>query len=117
MKAEKIKQAENRLRAGTAWENDENFIFTNEIGEYIKHPTLLKHYKKVVAGIGYPELRFHDLRHAFAVLSLQAGDDIKTVQENLGHHSASFTMDTYVHVTDAMRKESSDKMEALIQSL
>ncbi|WP_373482589.1 tyrosine-type recombinase/integrase [Acetobacterium sp.] len=117
LKAEKIKQAENRLRAGSAWENDENFIFTNEIGEFVKHPTLLKHYKKVVTGIGYPELRFHDLRHAFAVLSLQAGDDIKTVQENLGHHSASFTMDTYAHVTDAMRKESSDRMEALIQSL
>jgi integrase len=117
LKAEKIKQAKNRLKAGTAWENTENFIFTNEIGEYVKHPTLLKHYKKVVARIGYPELRFHDLRHAFAVLSLQAGDDIKTVQENLGHHSASFTMDTYAHVTDAMRKESSDKMEALIKSL
>lgn len=57
--------------------------------------------------MGLPDLRFHDMRHTFAVLSLQAGDDIKTVQENLGHHSAAFTMDTYAHVTDAMRKESS----------
>ncbi|MBC3804567.1 tyrosine-type recombinase/integrase [Acetobacterium fimetarium] len=117
LKAEKIKQTENRLRAGSAWQNPENFVFTNELGEYVKHPTLLKHYKKVVTGIGYPELRFHDLRHSFAVVSLQAGDDIKTVQENLGHHSASFTMDTYAHVTDAMRKESSERMDTLIQSL
>jgi len=62
--------------------------------------------------MGYP-----DLRHAFAVLSLQAGDDIKTVQENLGHHSAAFTMNAHAHVTDAMRKESSERMDALIKSL
>lgn len=117
LKAEKIKQAENRLRAGSAWENLENFIFTNPLGTHIKHETLSKNYKKVVTEIGYPALRFHDLRHAFAVLSLQAGDDIKTVQENLGHHSAAFTMDTYAHVTDAMRKESSERMDALIKSL
>lgn len=117
LRVEKIKQTENRLRAGSAWENPENFIFTNEIGEYVKHPTLLKHYKKVVSGIGYPELRFHDLRHAFAVLSLQAGDDIKTVQENLGHHSAAFTMDTYAHVTDSMKKASSERMDTLINAL
>ena len=117
LKAEKINQAENRLRAGSAWENPHNFIFTNPLGTHIKHETLSKNYKKVVIEMGYPDLRFHDLRHAFAVLSLQAGDDIKTVQENLGHHSAAFTMDTYAHVTDAMRKESSEKMDALIKSL
>lgn len=47
---------------------------------------------------GLSELRFHDLRHTFAVNSLKAGDDIKTVQENLGHmqlhHSRSAPMHT-----------------------
>ncbi|WKY44872.1 tyrosine-type recombinase/integrase [Eubacteriaceae bacterium ES2] len=83
----------------------------------LKHPTVLKHYKKIVADMGWPDLRFHDLRHAYAVLSLQAGDDIKTVQENLGHHSAAFTMYTYAHVTDAMRKESSERMDNLINNI
>lgn len=117
LKAEKKNQAENRLKAGSAWGNQENFVFTNKIGEYIKHPTLLKNYKKIVAAMGYPDLRFHDLRHTYAVISLQAGDDIKTVQENLGHHSAAFTMDTYAHVTDSMKKASSDRMDAFIKKL
>ena len=64
-----------------------------------------------------PDLRFHDLRHSFAVLSLQIGDDIKTVQENLGHHSAAFTLDTYAHVTETMRKESSERMNQFINTL
>lgn len=117
LKAEKIKQAENRLKAGSAWENPENFIFTNPLGTHIKHETLSKNYKKIVTGMGFPDLRFHDMRHTFAVISLQAGDDIKTVQENLGHHSAAFTMDTYAHVTDAMRKASSERMDLFIKNL
>lgn len=117
LKAEKIKQAENRLRAGSAWENAENFIFTNPLGTHIKHETLSKNYKKIVVMLGLPDLRFHDMRHTFAVISLQAGDDIKTVQENLGHHSAAFTMDTYAHVTDAMRKASSERMDFFIKNL
>ncbi|MBQ5443203.1 MAG: tyrosine-type recombinase/integrase, partial [Oscillospiraceae bacterium] len=39
------------------------------------------------------------LRHTFAVASLESGDNIKTVQENLGHATASFTMDVYGHVS------------------
>ncbi|WKY46528.1 site-specific integrase [Eubacteriaceae bacterium ES3] len=117
LKAERVKQSENRLRAGSAWQNPEKFIFTNPLGANIVHRTLVKHYKNIVAAMDHPDLRFHDLRHAFAVLSLQAGDDIKTVQENLGHHSAAFTMDTYAHVTDSMRKASSDRMNAFIETL
>lgn len=117
LRAEKVKQSEYRLKAGSAWENPKNFIFTNPLGTHMKHETISKNYKKIVTEMGLDELRFHDLRHAFAVLSLQAGDDIKTVQENLGHHSAAFTMDTYAHVTDAMRKASSEKMDNLINNL
>ena len=51
-----------------------------------------------------PESRVHDLRHTFAVLSLQNGDPIKTVQDNLGHATAAFTLDVYGHTTDRMKQ-------------
>lgn len=66
---------------------------------------------------GLPEKRFHDLRHTYAVASLRAGDDIKTVQENLGHHTAAFTLDQYGHVTGDMRDESSRRMQRFIDGL
>ncbi|MEG0377180.1 MAG: tyrosine-type recombinase/integrase [Eubacterium sp.] len=113
----KIKQAENRLKAGSAWSNPESFVFTNELGGFIRHGTLSTHFKKVVTAAGLSHLRFHDLRHSFAVISLQVGDDIKTIQENLGHHSAAFTLDTYAHVSEAMRKESSKRMDLFINTL
>lgn len=58
-----------------------------------------------------------DLRHSYAVAALRAGDDIKTVQENLGHHTAAFTLDTYAHVTERMKQDSADRMDRFIASV
>jgi integrase len=49
------------------------------------------------------------------VSALQSGDDVKTVQETLGHHTAAFTLDVYGHVTERMKQESAARMEAYIQ--
>ena len=59
----------------------------------------------------------HDLRHTFAVLSLQNGDDVKTVQGNLGHATAAFTLDVYGHVSERMKEDSAARMEAFIEGL
>ncbi len=55
--------------------------------------------------------------HSYAVAALQSGDDIKTVQENLGHHTAAFTLDVYGHVTEQMKQNSADRMEQYIKQV
>lgn len=67
--------------------------------------------------IGLSEERFHDLRHSYAVAAIESGDDIKTVQTNLGHATASFTLDVYGHVSQRMRQQSADRMEAFIRKV
>ena len=110
------KQLEWRLRAGSIW-TDTNLVFTNELGNHLSPYTLYHHYKRIVKSIGVPNARFHDLRHSYAVAAIRAGDDIKTVQGNLGHATASFTLDVYGHVTDQMKRESADRMQQYIDSL
>ena len=61
-----------------------------------------------------PRIRFHDLRHSFATLSLEQGMDIKTVSHMLGHTDAGFTMNTYMHVTDSMQENVANTMENLL---
>lgn len=51
------------------------------------------------------------------MLSLQNGDDIKTVQQNVGHSTASFTLDVYGHVSDRMQKESANRMQSFYNGL
>ena len=114
LREQKRLQAGWRLMAGGAWENEYDLVFTTKLGGHLVHNTVWKSYKKIVASIGLPAARFHDLRHSYAVASLQAGDDIKTVQENLGHHTAAFTLDTYAHVTEKMKQDSAARMEQYI---
>lgn len=45
------------------------------------------------------------------------GDDIKTVQGNLGHATAAFTLDVYGHVTDQMKRESAARMESYLKEV
>lgn len=77
------RQEKNRAATGPMWSNPDNLVFTDEFGKHLNHNTVYKHYKKLVAELGLPALRFHDLRHTYAVNALQSGDDIKTVQEIL----------------------------------
>ena len=110
--------------AGSCWEDwkDETrpkcrLVFTTITGSYISPGTMRVHFKKIAEQIGCPEARVHDLRHTYAMVSLENGDDIKTVQGNLGHATAAFTLDVYGHVSDRMKKESSSRMEEFIRSL
>ena len=57
----------------------------------------------------------NSLRHTYAVLCLQNGDDVKTVQSNLGHATAAFTLDVYGHVSEKMKQDSANRMEAYLQ--
>ena len=118
LRERKKEQALEKIAAGKEWNTAiPNLVFTNECGECLSHTTVRKHFKRIAERIGYPDARFHDLRHSFAVASLQNGDSIKTVQENLGHYSASFTLDVYGHVTDQMRDESANRMEEYIKQI
>lgn len=117
LKNQRARQSEMRLAVGEAWSNPDNLVFTNELGEHIKHDVIYRHLKRIFAQMGVPNMRFHDLRHSYAVLSLQSGCDIKTVQENLGHYAAAFTLDTYGHVTEHMRRESADKINQFVDRL
>ena len=117
LKGQKAQQAEWRLAAGPLWSNERDLVFTDQLGQHLKHRTINNHFKRIVAAIGLPETRFHDLRHSYAVNALQAGDSVKDVQEQLGHYSSAFTMDTYAAVSDTMRKASQARMEALIKSV
>lgn len=117
LKRHKSKQVMMQLEAGCAWNNPNQFVFTDELGGHLTKSSVYRAYKDIVKSIGRPDARFHDLRHSYAVAAIRSGDDIKTVQSNLGHATAAFTLDVYGHVTDKMKQESASRMETFIKSV
>ena len=104
------------MMAGPSWQ-DNGLVFTNRLGQPLTHHSVYHQFKQVMASIGLPEFRFYDLRHSYAVASLRNGDDIKTLQSNLGNATAAFTLDVYGHVTEQMQRESAERMENFIKSI
>ena len=117
LKKQKSQQAQMQLLAGQDWKNPWDLVFTNELGGNLSHFTVYKTFKEIVKSMGLEQERFHDLRHSYAVVSLESGDDIKTVQTNLGHATASFTLDVYGHISQKMRQQSADRMEQFIRKV
>ena len=113
----KKKQAEQRLRAGSSWNNEYDMVFTRDNGKFVRFKTLYIHFKDLVSRINRPEMRFHDIRHTYATLSIQSEIDFKTLSLSLGHATVAFTLDTYGHVSNRMSQNAVDKMERLICSL
>lgn len=117
LKEQRAQQRRWKLSAGSLWKNAEDLVFTDEAGRHLSPNTVRSALAKLTSQIGIERFRFHDLRHSFAVASLQAGDDLKTLQSNLGHHTAAFTMDVYGHVTQEMQQQSAARMECFIHDV
>jgi integrase len=113
LKAQKKRQAEQRLEAGTEWHEDEtskDLVFRLPNGNPHGEKTILNAVHIVGQSLGVPDLHPHDLRHSFAIASLRAGIDVKTVQHNMGHKKASMTLDVYVAYTEEGGKEGAEKL-------
>ena len=102
---------------GAKWHNDLNLVFVNRYGGHLSAVSVYNHLKVIAKQIGKPELRFHDLRHTYATLSLQTGANIKTLSTQLGHATTAFTLDRYGHTTDPMRQDAAKRMSLYIQDI
>ncbi len=115
--AEKVKQLENRFAAGQAWSNPDNLVFTDPLGTHLTFLTFYKHFKRAATSIGRPDARPHDLRHTCCTSAIASGSDLKSVQDFMGHATASFTLSTYAHVSEKMKEDMAARMQNYYDSL
>jgi integrase len=111
LKAHRQRQAEERLRWGSAWV-DSGKVFTREDGSPLHPATATARFHKIRAGAELPPIRLHDLRHSAASLMLAAGVPAKVVQETLGHSTVGLTLDTYTSVYTEVAAEAAEATAA-----
>ena len=117
LKHQQARQAEMQLRVGPMWANPYGLVFTSALGGPLEHWNAENGFKRIATAAGLEGVRFHDTRHTYAVNAIRAGDDIKTIQGNLGHATAAFTLDRYGHFTERMAQDSAARMEGFIKDV
>lgn len=113
----KLEQEREKEKAGDAWSNPLNLVFTMPLGSHLIPQTVSRHFKELVSSIGRPDACFHGLRHTYADAAIRSGDSPKELQEALGHHCPSFSLRVYGHVTDQMQQASAARMENYIKGV
>ncbi|MCI1986942.1 MAG: site-specific integrase [Lactobacillus sp.] len=113
LKAKRKAQSENRLRYGEYY-NESNFVCTWENGNPVTPGYIKYRSRKLQDDLGFP-FSFHSLRHTHATMLLESGEKLKVVQERLGHAKMATTADTYLHVTQDMRRRTVDLFENFLK--
>ncbi|WP_329317890.1 tyrosine-type recombinase/integrase [Streptomyces sp. NBC_01262] len=96
-----------------AWVESDR-VFTQENGEPYHPDWISRRFKRLVELSGLPPVRLHDLRHISATLSLLAKNDIKVVQERLGHSSRQITSDTYTSVLPQLMRAEAESTLSVV---
>jgi integrase len=109
LKDHKKEQAERRLLSGPVWgrgnpEGLTDFVFDRWNGQPLEPDSFAHRFANAAERAGFPEVRFHDLRHGFATRLIADGVNAKVVSELLGHADVSFTLRVYTHPTDDMKR-------------
>ncbi|MNO22994.1 Transposase [compost metagenome] len=108
LKKHRINQKEVILRYENYKPSEDNLMFHQHDGRWLRTNIVREYFKKVCERTGLPMLSPHALRHTHAVHLLEAGANIKYVSDRLGHASVKITADTYLHVTKKIEQDALD---------
>lgn len=108
---------QNKATLGPLYKSDLNLLFCKENGDFIPKSSLFNAFSRILKRAGLPSLPIHSLRHTYTVMALEAGADIKFVQEQLGHGSSQITMDVYSHISRKLGKRNVGVVDEYVDAI
>ncbi len=94
--------------------SDSQYVISKN-NNFVSPRTYEYRYHKVLRDCNLPKINYHALRHTFATRCVEAGVDVKTLSEILGHSSVSITLNTYVHSSIDMKRRQIEKLTDLMR--
>ncbi|MDP8954159.1 MAG: site-specific integrase, partial [Actinomycetota bacterium] len=107
------RQLTEKVAIGNGYE-DHGLVFARESGEPVHPDSFSQTFERTVRRLGLPKIRLHDLRHTHASLGLAAGVPVKLMSERLGHATAAFTQDVYMHAIPALEEAAANQIAELV---
>ena len=95
--------------------NKLDLVFPNQSGDPLDRSYVLTNYFwPALKTAGLPRIRFHDLRHSYASLLIDQGENIKYIQKQLGHSKPTVTLDIYAHLLEDDNPEAAGRLDEKI---
>lgn len=86
------------------------YILARSNGKFTEPRLLQNKFSECIVECGIEKATFHTLRHTFATRCIEAGVDVKTLSELLGHSDVKTTLNKYVHSSFELKQRSMDKL-------
>lgn len=109
---EQRREAQRFEERSIGYSNPLGLIFTSSDGYPLSSQWVRRRLGILLTEAGLPNVTFHDLRHCATSLLLSQGVPVRSVQEILGHASATMTLGTYAHVDDSQRRHAAETLES-----
>ena len=87
-----------------------DFVLAGSSEHYVEPRNYQYHFKEILKRNKVKKYKFHTLRHTFATNCIEAGMDIKSLSEILGHADVSITLNIYVHSSDKAKRKYLEKI-------
>ena len=87
-----------------------DFVLTGSSEHYVEPRNYQYNFREILKKSKIKRYKFHTLRHTFATNCIEAGMDIKSLSEILGHADVSITLNIYVHSSDKAKRKYLEKI-------
>ena len=107
------RELQNHIEASP--NNELDLVFSNTEGNLVDPDTMVRrHFHPALKRAGIRRIRFHDLRHTNVTLRIEQGQNIKYIQNQLGHASIQTTLDRYGHLVNDVNAEQAKKLDRIL---
>jgi integrase len=104
-------QNQHKLVLKDHYHHDLNLVLCRDDGNFMPKSSLYNSFERILKRANLSKLPIHSLRHTHVVLQMEAGADMKYIQERLGHGSMQITSEVYAHISKKIEKDTMDKFE------
>lgn len=89
------------------------YVLKNRKGNMVEPRLMQMTFEKYISQCGLSKVNFHALRHTFATRCIEAGFDIKSLSDILGHSDVKTTLNRYVHSSMKQKQKNMNLLHPL----
>ena len=91
----------------------DDLVFVSEAGTPLSPSNVNREFHKLLTQAGLERRRLHDLRHSFATLMLERGEELAVIADMLGHADIAITRRFYAHVRRGVQQRAAARLDDL----